>query len=156
MNQEVERRVPALAGYRHWQSLGDGFLVSLVVVGPSFLFEELWRGRPMIDQPGALWLIPALLMGVGFYAGGRVAGRNRRARTGAFNQGLLVSGLILVLIFIADMIRRLVLSQSLTKEILFIWLACSAGALLAGGFGGLHGRRGARLAQKRHQMQRFH
>jgi hypothetical protein len=156
MMQGEEHRVSAPTGFRHWQSLSDGFLVSLVVVGPSFLFEELWRGRPMIDQPGALWLLPAALMALGFFYGGRVAGRNRRARSGAFTQGLLVAGLILVLIFIADLIRRLVLSQSLSIGILLIWLTCAAGALLVGGLGGVQGRRGTRLAKKRHQMQRFH
>jgi Na+-driven multidrug efflux pump len=136
--------------------LGDGFLVCLVIVGPTFLFEELWRGRPMIDQPGALWLLPAVLMGIGFFVGGRVAGRNRRARTGAFSQGILVAGLTLGLIFVADMIRRLVLAQPLTWGVVAIWLACAAAALLAGGIGGINGRRGTRLAKKRHQMERFH
>jgi hypothetical protein len=156
MARDVDTRAPAPTGYRHWQSLSDGFLVSLAVVAPTFLFEELWRGRPMIDQAGVLWLLPASLMAIGFFAGGRVAGRNRRNRVGAFNQGLLVSGLTLVMIFMADMIRRVVLSQGLSWGVMLLWAGSAAGALLVGGLGGINGRRGTRLARKRHQMERFH
>ncbi len=142
--------------YRHWQSLSDGFLVSFVVVGPVFLFEELWHGRPMIDQPGWGWVIPAVIMGIGFFAGGRVAGRNRSRRRWAFFQGLVVAAVTLIIIFLADMIRRLILTQGVTWEVMAIWLACSFGALMVAGLGGVNGRRGTRLSQRRQQMERFH
>jgi hypothetical protein len=156
MHPELAREKQTQPGFRHWQSLSDGFLVSLVVVGPTFLFEELWRGRPMIDQGGALWLIPALIMGIGFFAGGRVAGRNRRTHGGAFSLGVVVALMTLALIFLADMIRRAVLTQGLTWEVVEIWAACSFGALVVGGLGGINGRRGARLSKRRRQMERFH
>jgi drug/metabolite transporter (DMT)-like permease len=148
---------PPRTQYRHWESLSDGFLVSLVVVAPTFLFEELWRGRPMIDQGGAWWMLPALIMAAGFFAGGRVAGRNRSSRVGAFNQGILVATLTLVLIFLADLIRRMIVGNEVLKwQVLAIWVACSFGALLVGGVGGVNGRRGAIKALKRFQMERFH
>jgi hypothetical protein len=156
MEHDLESWAAPPDGFRHWQSLSDGFLVSFVIVGPTFLFEELWRGRPMIDQGGATWMIPAVIMGIGFFAGGRVAGRNRSSRRGAFSQGLVVAALTLILIFLADMIRRLILTEGLTWQVLAIWLACVFGALVVGGVGGVSGRRGARLAQRRHQMERFH
>jgi hypothetical protein len=149
-----ERSTPRT--YRHWQSLSDGFLVSIVIVGPTFLFEELWRGRPMIDQGGAYWVIPALIMGLGFFVGGRVSGRNRSSHAGAFRQGLIVAALTLALIFLADMVRRMILTQGLTWEVLAIWVACSLGGLVAAGLGGMNGRRGARLALRRRQMERYH
>lgn len=156
MDQRLETPTPAPRGFRHWQSLSDGFLLSLVVVGPAFLFEELWRGKPMIDQGGMLWLIPALIMTAGFFAGGRVAGRNRSTQSGAFTQGLLVAGLTLGMIFVADMIRRLILTQALSWTVIALWVSSALGALLVAGLGGINGRRGLRLARQRYQMERFH
>ena len=153
----AEWAAPPRTGFRHWQSLSDGFLVCLLVVAPSFLFEELWRGQPMIDQGGAWWLLPAIIMAVGFFVGGRVAGRNRSTRTGAFRQGLLVAALTLVMIFLADLIRRGIVGKEIVKaEVIAIWLACAFGALVVGGVGGVSGRRGALKALKRFQMDRFH
>jgi hypothetical protein len=156
MEHDLETWAAPREHYRHWQSLSDGFLVSLVIVGPTFIFEELWRGRPMIDQGGATWMIPAVIMGIGFFVGGRIAGRNRSSRRGAFSQGLMVAALTLILIFLADMIRRLILTKGITVEVIEIWAACSFGALMAAGLGGVSGRRGARLSQRRYQMERFH
>jgi hypothetical protein len=120
------------------------------------LFEELWRGKPMIDQGGMLWVIPALIMTVGFFVGGRVAGRNRRTQAGALTQGLLVAGLTLGMIFVADMVRRLILTQALSWTVMGLWFASALGALLVAGLGGINGRRGLRLARQRYQMERFH
>jgi hypothetical protein len=142
--------------YRHWQSLSDGFLVSIVVVGPTFLFEELYGGKPMIDHGGVVWLWPALIMAAGFFAGGRVAGRNRSSRVGAFNQGFLVAALTLPVIFMADILRRVALHQGFSWEVFYIWVGCSIAAVLVGGLGGVNGRRGLRVARKRLQMERFH
>src|SRR5581483_912916 len=124
---------------------------------PSFLFEELWRGQPMIDQGGAWWLVPALIMTAGFFVGGRVAGRIRSTRVGAFNQGLLVASMTMGLIFVADLIRRTIVGKEVLKlDVFLIWIACLFGALVVGGFGGVNGRRGAIKARKRFQMERFH
>jgi hypothetical protein len=153
---EMTPKRPFAPGFRHWQSLSDGFLLSIAVVGPTFLFEELWRGKPMIDQSGNLWLLPAIMMAIGFFAGGRVAGRNRSTLAGSFLQGIMVAALTVGVVFIVDMVRRLTLSQGLSPGVLALWLGCAAGALLAGGLGGINGRRGTRLAQRRYQMERFH
>jgi hypothetical protein len=141
--------------YRHWRSLSDGFLVSLVVVGPTFLVEELWRGKPLIDQGGIWWVIPGAIMAVGFFVGGVIAGRHRQHRKGAFNQGVLVAALTLSLLLVADVIRRLVLVNGLNLGVLKLWLASIAAALLVGGLGGLTGRRRTLMARKRNAMNRF-
>jgi hypothetical protein len=151
-----ERHTQRTGSFRHWQSLSDGFLLSIIIVGPTFLFEELWRGRPMIDQGGAYWMIPAILMALGFFVGGRVAGRNRRSHGGAFTMGVVSAALTLILIFLADMVRRIILVQGLSWQVVAIWIACSFGALVTGGLGGMHGRRGARVSLRRRQMERFH
>jgi hypothetical protein len=155
MQPEMTPKHSSAAGFRHWQSLSDGFLLSIVVVGPTFLFEELWRGKPMIDQSGNLWILPAVMMAIGFFAGGSVAGRNRSTMGGSLFQGIVVAALTLGVVFIVDMVRRLVLSQGISSGVLTLWLGCAAGALLVGGLGGISGRRGTRLAQRRYQMDRF-
>jgi hypothetical protein len=156
MDTEVDEARRAPTGFRHWKALGDGFLLCLVVVGPAFLFEELWRGRPMIDQGGGWWLVPACIMAIGFFAGGRVSGRGRRAREGAFKMGLAIAALTLVMIFIADVIRRSALSQGFPGGVLRLWVLSAVAALVIGGLGGVSGRRGRIKAQQRHQMGRFH
>ena len=148
-------RVPEKAQYRHWRSLSDGFTVSLVIVGPAFLFEELWRGRPLIDQPGKLWIVPGIVMAIGFFTGGGIAGRHRRNAGGAFNQGLLVAGLTLALIFMADIIRRVILHAPLDLKIIGVWCACAAGGLLVSGLGALSARRRHRQRRYRAQVDRI-
>ena len=140
--------------FRHWRSLSDGFLVSLIIVGPSFLFEELWRGRPLIDQSGALWVVPVVVMAIGFMVGGGVGGRHRRSNGGAFNQGALVAALTLALIFMADIIRRVVLHQDLTIKILGLWVASAAAAMLVSGLSGIYARRQRRRRRRQAQVER--
>jgi hypothetical protein len=131
-------------------------MLSLIIVGPTFLFEELWRGRPMIDQGGVWWLVPASIMSIGFFVGGRMAGKNRRHRKGAIQQGLATAGMTMVLIFIADVIRRKELSMPFSTGVLKLWFVAGLAALLVGGLGGLYGRRANIKARQRHQMGRFH
>jgi hypothetical protein len=141
--------------FKHWQSLSDGFLLSIVIVGPTFLFAELWRGKPLIDRGPSLWLLPAFIMALGFFVGGIIAGRHRRTPKGAMNQGFLVAALVIALIFLADMIRRLVLQQSISWGVIGYWAGATAAALLVGGLGGLIGRTRTKRAVKQSQMNRF-
>ncbi len=149
------RRNRPLEGFRHWRSLSDGFLACLVVVGPTFLFAELWRGRPLVDRGFTLWFPPAVVMALGFFFGGRVAGRHRRAPRGAIAQGLVVASLVLALIFIADVIRRLVLGQTLDSEVIALWAGAGAAALVVAAIGGLFGRWRTLQAIKRRELRRF-
>jgi hypothetical protein len=146
---------PERPEYRHWQSLSDGFLVSLVVVGPTFLLEEMWGGKPLIDRAGLVWVIPAAIMAMGFFAGGRIAGRHRQTVKGALNQGILVAALTLPLIFVADMIRRTVLNQIIPLNVLELWAGALVCSILVSGLGGISGRRRTVMARKRNQMDRF-
>ncbi len=146
---------PSATSYRHWRSLSDGLLLTLVIVGPAFLFEELWRGSPIIDQGGITWLYPATVMAIGFFVGGMVAGRHRRTTSGAFNQGALVAGITTALIFAADIIRRVVLHQGISLGVLGIWVGACVAALLVTGIGGRYGRRRWLRLDRRRQMDRF-
>jgi hypothetical protein len=121
---------------RHRGSLGDGFLVTLIIVGPAFLFGELWHGKPIIDQSGYLWVLPASVMAVGFYIGGSIAGHHCQKVERAFLQGLVVALLTSALIFLVDMIRRLVQGQAITISVIGLWIAAAAIAILVAGIGG--------------------
>ena len=122
------------------RSLSDGFLATVVVVVPASLFAELWRGKPIIDQGHLLWLIPASVMALGFLVGGAIAGRRRHNALAAFEEGLLAALMAVGLIFVLDMIRRLVYSNAVPLEILGLWAAAAAAALVVGGLGGVYGR----------------
>jgi hypothetical protein len=121
------------------RKLSDGLTVSLVIVGPTFLFAELWRGTPIIDQAGQAWLIPAAIMAIGLFAGGLVAGR-RRLTERALKQGILVGTLTVALIFIVDMVRRLTQGQGIPLGVFGLWVAAAATAMVVSGLGGLLGR----------------
>jgi hypothetical protein len=55
-----EQTQTARIGFRPWELLTCGLLVSLLIVGPTFLSEETWHGAPLIDRGGISWLVPAL------------------------------------------------------------------------------------------------
>ena len=126
--------------YWHWQSLGLGLFVALAIVGPTFLVEQTWHGAPLIDRGGLLWLIPGLVMAIGFYVGGMIAGHRRNGLKGALVHGLLVAGLTIALAFVGDLARRYALGEGLPVRVLESWIAAVAASLLVGGLGGVNGR----------------
>ena len=125
-------------------TLSQGLSVTLVVVGPTFLFSELWRGRPIIDQSGDIWLIPAAIMAIGFFVGGMFAGSRRRTPDQALMQGVVLGSLVITLLFIVDVIRRMTRDQGIPPGVLGLWVAAAVAALLVSSAGGLYGRRRAR------------
>jgi hypothetical protein len=140
--------------YRHWRALSDGFGVTLLIVGPTSLFAELWRGAPIIDQGYFLWLLPAAIMTIGFYMGGGIAGRFRRTQRGAMTQGLLVASLTVPMIFLADMIRRLLLHQTTPLAVFAYWVGAYVAASLVSMGGALMGRRAKVQSYKRRKRTR--
>jgi hypothetical protein len=124
-----------------------GLLVGLVITCPTFLIEEYWHGRPLIDQGGIWWTVPAVVMTLGFLVGGVIVGRQCRRWGSALAGGLLVSAVTVLLLFIADLFRRHLLAQVLTPGVERLWLLSAAGAVLVGAAGGLIGR--SRLAPNR-------
>jgi len=124
----------------HWQSLGLGLFVALVIVGPTFLVEQTWHGAPLIDRGGLLWLIPSFVMAIGFFVGGMIAGHRRKGLKGALAHGLLVAALTVALAFAGDLVRRDALGEGLPVIIFGYWMAAVAVALVVGGLGGVNGR----------------
>ena len=127
--------------YRHERTLGLGLLVGLLITCPTFLVEEFWHGKPLIDQRGIWWVVPAIVMAIGFLAGGAIVGRHCRRRESAYFQGALVGTVTVWIIFIADLIRRHAIGKGLYFGVGELWVVSAIGAIVAGGLGGLIGRR---------------
>jgi MFS family permease len=123
-----------------WESLAFGLFVSLVIVGPTFLSEETWHGAPLIDRGGVLWIVPAVVMALGFFAGGMIAGYRRQRLEGALLQGVLVGAMTIGLAFAGDLARRDMLHEGLQPRVLEYWVAAVVAALVVGGLGGVSGR----------------
>jgi hypothetical protein len=125
----------------HYRSLSDAYLFTLVVSVPVLLWEEMWRGQPMIDQPGALWLLPTAITVAAFFIGGSIAGRHRRRRTGALVQAIALAVPVSLLLIIADVGRRLDLHRGFTLPVAGLWLYALLGTVVISSLGALNGRR---------------
>jgi hypothetical protein len=125
----------------HYRALSDAFLFTLIISGPVLLWEELWRGQPMIDQPGDLWLVPAVITVAAFFIGGAIAGRHRRRRTGALIQGVALAVPVSLLLIVADIGRRLDLHRPFTLPVAGLWLYALLGTVVISSLGALYGRR---------------
>jgi hypothetical protein len=128
---------------RRRQLTGFGILVSMAIVGPTFWREETWHRVPLIDQGGFLWLIPSILMGIGFFLGGAIAGFRRRRAKDAFWQGLAASTATIGVIFAADLCRRHSAGESLPVLVVAYWIGALFAAGLVGGLGAVSGRASA-------------
>jgi hypothetical protein len=144
-----ELRPPGRRQVIHYRSLSDAVLFTLIIAGPTMLWEEMWRAKPMIDQTGDLWIAPAVIVGVTYFLGGSIAGRHRRRPMGAVVQGLaLAIPTSLVLIF-ADLGRRLVLKKGLPLSVLGLWLLAIIATVVIASVGALFGRWLYRARRKR-------
>jgi hypothetical protein len=132
---------PGAGQLLHYRALSDAFLFTLVVSVPTLLWEELWRGQPMIDQPGHLWLAPAVITVAAFFIGGYIAGRHRRRRTGALLQAAALAVPVSLLLIIADIGRRLDLHRGFTLPVAGLWLYALVGTVAISSLGALYGRR---------------
>jgi hypothetical protein len=125
----------------HYRSLSDAYLFTLVISVPTLLWAELWRGQPMIDQPGHLWVVPMVITVAAFFIGGVIAGRHRRRRTGALVQAVALAVPVSLLLIVADVGRRLDLHRGFTLSVAGLWLYALVGTLAISSLGALYGRR---------------
>jgi O-antigen/teichoic acid export membrane protein len=131
----------------HYRSLSDALLVTLIFSVPVLLWEEMWHGQPMIDQPGHLWLVPTVITVAAFFIGGMTAGRHRRQRTGAIVQAIALAIPVSLLLIVADVGRRLDLHRGFTLPVAALWLYALVGTAVISSLGALYGRR--RYVRKR-------
>jgi hypothetical protein len=132
-----------------WQPFVLGLVVSLAIVGPTFLSEETWHGAPLIDRGGLLWLVPSVIMALGLFVGGTIAGYRRQGLNVALLQGLLIGALTIGLAFAGDLGRRHLLGQGLQFAVVEYWIGAVAAGIVVGALGGATGRYGARRLWKR-------
>lgn len=137
---EKDRLPPGGSQLVHWRSLSDAILFTLIVVGPTMLWEEMWRGQPMIDQSGDLWVAPAVIAGLAYFIGGSIAGRHRRRPSGAVVQGIALAVPTSIVLIIADVGRRIVLSKGLSLSVVGLWLGAIVATIVIATLGALFGR----------------
>jgi len=137
---EKDRLPPGGSQLVHWRSLSDAILFTLIVVGPTMLWEEMWRGQPMIDQSGDLWVAPAVIAGLAYFIGGSIAGRHRRRPRGAVIQGIALAVPTSIVLIIADVGRRIVLSKGLSLTVVGLWLGAIVATIVIATLGALFGR----------------
>jgi hypothetical protein len=124
----------------HWRSLSDAILFTLIIAGPTMFWEEIWRGQPMIDQKGDLWVVPTVIVILTYFIGGSIAGRHRRKPRGAAVQGIVLAVSTSLVLIIADVPRRLALAKGLPLNVIGLWLEAAAGTVVIATLGGLFGR----------------
>jgi uncharacterized membrane protein len=124
----------------HWHSLGDAMVLTLLVAGPTMLWEEVGQGRPMIDQPGSLWLVPAAIVSVTYFVGGAIAGRHRRRPRGALIQGVALAVSTSSIFVVVDVVRRVMLGNNQSVAVAELWLGAMGATVVVAGLGALSGR----------------
>jgi uncharacterized membrane protein len=124
----------------HWHSLSDAIVLTLVVAGPTMLWEEVGQGRPMIDQPGSLWLVPAAIVTVTYFLGGAIAGRHRRRPGGALIQSLALAVSTSSIFVVVDIVRRVMLGNNQSVAVAELWLTAMGATVVVAGIGALSGR----------------
>lgn len=124
----------------HLHSLGDAILFTLAVAVPTMTWAEAWRGRPMIDQKGDLWVIPTVIVIVAYFVGGAIAGRHRRRPSGAVAQGVALAVTTSVIMVVADLVRRVVVGKPQSAAVAGLWLVAIGGTVVIAATGAMAGR----------------
>jgi hypothetical protein len=132
-----------------FRPLSDALLFTFVIAGPTSLWESLWRGRPMIDQPGNLWIVPTVIVVVTFLVGGGIAGRLRQRPEGAVVQALALAVPVAVVLILADLARRLIINIPLFVPVIELWIDALVSAIVLATVGALTGRWLHRRRQRR-------
>jgi hypothetical protein len=132
-----------------FRPLSDALLFTFVLAGPTSLWESLWRGRPMIDQPGNLWIVPTVIVVLTFLVGGAIAGRLRQRPMGAVVQAVALAVPVAVVLILADLARRLIINIPLFFPVIELWIDALVSAIVLATLGALTGRWLHRRRQRR-------
>lgn len=128
-----------------WRGPLAGTATILVVTVPVMVVAEDWQGVPLIDHPGAWWLLPAAIAVAAFVAGGAVAARGRSPLGRALLCGLAAGLSSAVVLLGGDVVRRVLYNPTLPAGVVAYWAEASAVALVAA----LGGAAGAALVARR-------
>jgi hypothetical protein len=117
----------------------QGLVVILVIATPTLVIAEDWHGRPMIDQPGELWVIPTLVVAAGFALGGAVYARRTMVLWRALSQGLILGTVVAVALLGGDVLRRAMHHQTLSAGVLRLWVEAALLSIVLASLGGAAG-----------------
>jgi len=117
----------------------QGLVVTLVVTVPTLALEEDWHGRPMIDQPGHLWVIPTFVVAAGFALGGAVCARRSAELWLALWRGVILGTIVAGGLLAADVARRFERHQSLSGGVLRLWVEAALLSIVIASLGGAAG-----------------
>ena len=135
-----DRRPPAAHQLMHFRSLSDAYLFTFIISGPATLWESFWRGRPMIDQPGNLWIVPTVIVILTLLVGGAIAGRHCQRPMGAVIQGLALAVPVATVLILIDVARRLIVHIRMFTPVIELWIDAFVGAIIITILGALTGR----------------
>jgi hypothetical protein len=121
----------------------------LVIAVPTMVVEEEWGGRPMIEQGNLLWLVPAALVILAFFLGGRLVGKRTRSPSSAPVAGAMVGIVATATLLLGGYVRRhWILHEVYWADVLRLWIGATIAAVAVAVAGACHGRRAAsRLRQ---------
>lgn len=113
--------------------------MALAITAPTLIIEENWHGRPMIDRPGDLWLVPTLVVAVGFALGGAVRARRTNELWRAMVQGLVLGVVVTGVLLGADAVRRALHHQALSSGVVRLWVEAALLSIVLTSLGGAAG-----------------
>ncbi len=126
------------------QALVPSVALILVIAVPTMVVEEEWRGRPMIEQGNFLWLVPATLVVLAFFLGGRLAGKRTRSSSSALAAGTMVGIMATATLLLGGIVRRhWILHEVYWADVVRLWIGAAIAAVAIAIAGAYHGRRAA-------------
>lgn len=122
-----------------------GLVTILAVAVPAMVLAEDWHGHPMIDDPGAWWLVPGAVALGAFFIGGAVSARMPGGRPGglawAYGRAAAVGGLLgavaAAVLVGADGVRRALVNPTLPTGVIDYWIEAAAVAIVVAAIGAL-------------------
>jgi hypothetical protein len=126
---------------RSWADVGVSAFLMLVIAVPTMAVEEDWHGRPMIDLPTHLWLVPAFFVVAAFLVGGAVAGYRCRSAAAAAANAMAAGGLAAVVLVAGAMARRLwLVHEGFPGAVVRLWCIGLVATLVFSALGSQVGR----------------
>jgi peptidoglycan/LPS O-acetylase OafA/YrhL len=124
------------ADQARWPKILLGVVLTLAVAAPTLFIEENWHGKPMIDQPGQLWVIPTIVVAISFAAGGAIGARRITELWQALFHGLIVGTAASAVLLVADVVRRATVHRQLSEGVLRLWVEAALLSIVLASLGG--------------------
>jgi len=119
-----------------WSAMLQGLILTLGVATPTLVLEENWHGRPMIDQPGHLWVLPTLVVAAAFAVGGALGARRSVLLWKALLQGLIPGTTAAGTLLVADVVRRAMDHRAVSQGVFRLWIEAALLSIVIASLGG--------------------